>query len=320
MGLVGGILNMVGGLLGGGYNQYARSTPSAQPQMKHSWPGMKDFFKSKWEGGPGNSANAPGHLKKSQSQDGNAQGPGNSANAPGQVKKGEDHTDADVKQDLQQDVPQAAPKPADPKPAPPAGQSGAPEVPGRKGPAGSDPKISQFAPNGAPAGYDGTEACGPTVGAMVARNMGFTPEGNKKPTDAELVADLAKAAGTTAQGTTGNGMIAMYEHMGLDTKATKGADLDWMTAELQAGHHVTALGNYYEVPGRIDDTKTSGHYLDITGVDKAGNFMVNDPANTDLNSMTRDEMQKFITTAPQGGFAISAWKPTGAAAGAPAVG
>jgi len=306
MGLIGGVLNFVGGILGCGSSQYARSTPEGQQQMKHSWPGMKqswpgmkDFFKSKFEGGPGNSANAPGHA---------AGGP------PGQVKKGEDHTADDVKQDLQQDVPQAAPKPVDPKPAPPAGQSGPPDVTGRKGPAGVDPKISQFAPAGAAAGYDGTEACGPTVGAMVARNVGFTPDGNKKPTDADLVADLAKAAGTTAQGTTGNGMIAMYEHMGLDTKATKGADLDWMTAELQAGHHVTALGNYYEVPGRIDDTKTSGHYLDITGVDKAGNFLVNDPANTDLNSMTRDEMQKFITTAPQGGFAISAWKPAGAAA------
>jgi len=82
---------------------------------------------------------------------------------------------------------------------------------------------------------------------------------------------------------------------------------------------VTALGDYYEVPGRIDPTKTSGHYLDITGVNQDGSFQVNDPANTDLAMMTRAQMQDFITSAPQGGFAISAWKPTGAAA-APAVG
>lgn len=303
MGLINGVFNfagnLVGGLFGGGH-QYARSSPAGQGSlghssqgMKHSWPGWKDSFKG---------------LSQSK--------PGNSANAPGQMKKAEDHTSADVKPVLGTDAPQQAPKPVDPKATAPAAPAGPPEVTGRKGPAGNDPKISQFAPTGAPAGYDGTEACGPTVGAMVARNIGYTPDGNKKPTDADLIADLGKAAGTTPTGTTGNGMIAMFEHMGMDTNATKGANLDWMTSELQAGHHVVALGNYYAVPGRTDQGQgmTSGHYLDITGVNKDGSFEVNDPADTSLTSMTRDQMQNFIATAPQGGFAVSAWKPTGAAA------
>ena len=57
MGLVGGVLNFAGNLVGNllGGNQYARSTPMAQgqggsmghsqPGLKHSWPGFKnDLF------------------------------------------------------------------------------------------------------------------------------------------------------------------------------------------------------------------------------------------------------------------------------------
>jgi hypothetical protein len=301
MGLVGGILNFAGGLvgniLGGGYNQYARSTPAAQqhswPGMKKSWPGMKDVFKNSH---PGNSANAPGQLKKaeklSKSKDGDAQVPDLSGSS----------------------TPQQAPVPTDPKATTkPAEEKGQPEVIGRKGPAGNDPKISQFTPEGAPAGYDGTMACGPTVGAMMARAIGY-PQGEKV-SDGKLIADLSAVAGTNEKGTTGNGMIAMFEHMGMQTKATKGSNLDWMTAELQAGHHVTALGDYYEVPGHDQPGMTSGHYLDIHGLAQNGDFLVNDPANTQLTSMTRDQMQNFITSAPEGGFAISAWKPTGVAVG-----
>jgi hypothetical protein len=106
----------------------------------------------------------------------------------------------------------------------------------------------------------------------------------------------------------------MYEHMGLDTNAAKGADLAWMQQQLQAGHHVTALGDYYEVPGHTEVGKTAGHYLDVTGMTAKGDFLVNDPANTKLDSMTQAEMTNFINQAQDGGFVLSAWKPAAPAA------
>jgi hypothetical protein len=297
--LLGGVLNLAGGLLGGGH-QYARSAPANQQDgdhswAKHSWPGLKHS----WPGAGGEAAKA--------------QEAGNSGKVPpGQAKKGEDHTDAETKQTIDDNFTpqQAAPPPVNIDPGK-SGEKGPPDVTGRKGPAGNDPKISQFDPTGKDAQYTNAAMnCGPTVGAMVARNAGY----GKGMTDAQLIEDLGKVAGTTDQGTTGNGMIAMYEHMGLDTKAAKGADLAFMQSELQAGHHVNALGDYYEVPTHQDPAKTSGHYLDVTGMDKDGNFLVNDPADTTMKSMTAAEMSNFIGSAPNGGFVLSAWKPTGNAA------
>lgn len=298
MRLLSGVFNLVGGILGGGH-QYARSAPASQQGqnsqghnswMKHSWPGLKHSW-------PGNSGKVP---------------PGQGGVPPGQAKKGEDHTSAEVKKSIDDNFTpqQATPPPVDIKPGK-GEEKGPPDVTGRKGPAGTDPKISQFHPTGEDANYtNGAENCGPAVGAMVARNMGY----GKNMTDAQLINDLGKVAGTTDQGTTGNGMIAMYEHMGLDTTAAKGADLNFMQSELQAGHHVTALGDYYEVPGRQDPALTSGHYLDVTGMTKEGDFLVNDPANTELNTMTAAQMSNFIGQAPNGGFVVSAWKPAAAAA------
>jgi len=153
--------------------------------------------------------------------------------------------------------------------------------------------------------------CGPAAGAMIARAVGYEPQPDCS--DAGLVQDLAQFGQTDpATGTTGNGMIAMYQEMGLETAASKGADVTWINDQLTAGRYVTALGDYYQVPGRIDADKTAGHYLDVTGYHEAtkhkeARYVVRDPAAENLNWMTASQLQSFISSAPQGGFAISAW-------------
>ncbi|HYV45919.1 MAG TPA: C39 family peptidase [Myxococcaceae bacterium] len=169
--------------------------------------------------------------------------------------------------------------------------------------------IGQLAPTGASTGYDGAMNCGPAAGAMIARATGYQPTMS----DGALVEQLAGFGQTSPElGTTGNGMIAMYQEMGMETAAIPGADMTWINNQLTSGRYVTALGDYYQVPGRIDDSKTAGHYLDVTGYHKAtkhqdARYVVRDPANEALKKMTAAELQSFITAAPQGGFAIACW-------------
>src|SRR5262245_53580140 len=167
--LLGGVFNMVGGLLGGG-NQFARSAPAFHNDwMKHSWPGMKHS----WPGGkvpPGHGGTPPGQVGKK-----------------GENDQGEDHTNVEVKKQIDDSfTPQQATPPVEIKPG--AGhEQGPPDVTGKKGPAGTDPKISQFHPAGEDANYTNAEMnCGPAVGAMVARGMGY----GKNMTDAQLIKDL----------------------------------------------------------------------------------------------------------------------------------
>jgi len=172
--------------------------------------------------------------------------------------------------------------------------------------------IGQMAPTGAPTDYNGLMNCGPAAGAMIARATGYQPAMS----DGALVEQLAGFGQTSAElGTTGNGMIAMYQDMGMQTAAAPGADMSWITDQLASGRYVTALGDYYQVPGRIDDSKTAGHYLDVTGYHKAtknqeARYVVRDPADEALKKMTAAQLQSFITAAPQGGFAIACWPET----------
>jgi len=69
---------------------------------------------------------------------------------------------------------------------------------------------------------------------------------------------------------------------------------------------------------------TSGHYMDVTAFHQASKkhearYSVADPADKKVNSMTTTELQKYITSAPNGGFAISAWEEAEAAAAAASV-
>jgi len=281
---VGGVGNLVGGLLGTS-GQNATSGPGksgSAPGHTGAAPGLSHASKDLTEG----------VLKDNFEQH---------APPPKVELKGDEKKEAkEIEKDAEKDAKQGGGT-VDP--------AGPPEVVGRKGPAGKTPWISQFDPVGKDSTYsNGEQNCGPAVAAAVARNVGY----GKELTDAQLIMHLGQAGGTSNQGTSGNGMIAMYNEMGMDTNATAGANLDWMKAELQAGHHVNVLGDYYEVPGRVDGAQTAGHYLGVTGMTLDGSFLVNDPADPSVTQLTAAQLQNFITSGPQGGFAISAWNPIGA--------
>ena len=130
------------------------------------------------------------------------------------------------------------------------------------------PYINQYNPSGKDATYDGTEFCGPAVLAGIARVHGQ----GAGLSDAALIEQLAFVSGTTDNGTTGNGMLAGRGWLGLSTDANPGSDLDWIDGELELGHDVIALGNFYAVPGRENP-----------------------------------KLDHFISSAPAGGFTLSAW-------------
>jgi hypothetical protein len=215
----------------------------------------------------------------------------------------------------------AAPVPKAGAPTPPAGTAAMPAPTPDIKPAISEANhlqwIGQMAPTGAATDYNGLMNCGPAAGAMIARDIGF--EFEPKMTDAALVNRLAEIGQTSPTlGTTGNGMLAMYEEMGLETAATRGADMDWINSQLSAGRYVTALGDYYAVPERLDDSKTAGHYLALTGYHEATPnkdawYAISDPAASSVDRMTAAQLQSFITSAPEGGFAISCWAAAAAA-------
>ena len=125
-------------------------------------------------------------------------------------------------------------------------------------------------------------------------------------TDAQLVMDLGMKAGTTAEGTSGNGMIAGLESLGMQTAATPGANLGWIDSQLLQGHTVMSNGDYYSVPQHYDQGKLAGHYIAITGVNN-GLYTVKDPADASVSTMTAQQLQNFIAAHPEGGFSLAAW-------------
>ncbi len=166
------------------------------------------------------------------------------------------------------------------------------------------PYVDQLNPAGRDAFYDGTENCGPAVLAGIAKARGQA--GGLS--DAALVTVLARMAGTTAQGTTGHGMIAALSALGMQTDATAGADLDWIDNELAAGHDVIANGDYYAMPGREKPGLHSGHYIAITAAkDGWSTYKVTDPADGNIAFVSDAQLVKFIESHPEGGFTISAW-------------
>jgi len=166
------------------------------------------------------------------------------------------------------------------------------------------PFIDQYSPAGSGDWYDGSEYCGPAILAGIARARGQTAGVS----DATLVASLAIVAGTNGEGTTGFGMIAGLQALGMHTDANPGIDLDWVDDELTAGHDVIANGDFYAVPGRENPSLHSGHYIAITAVGNGWSlYKVTDPADARVTSMTDVQLQKFVASQPQGGFTISAW-------------
>jgi hypothetical protein len=167
------------------------------------------------------------------------------------------------------------------------------------------PYIDQYKPAGRDAHYDGTEYCGPAVLAGIAKARGLS----FGLSDADLINRLAAVAGTDPKaGTSGNGMIAVLNYLGMRTDAIPGADLHWIDDQLASGHDIIAQGNFYSVPGRENPALSSGHYIAITAAMGGwSSYKVTDPADGKVTSMTDSEIEKFIVSAPKGGFTISAW-------------
>src|SRR5262249_11531612 len=150
------------------------------------------------------------------------------------------------------------------------------------------PFVDQYRPQGRDPSYNGSENCGPAVLTGIAKGRGLT-DGL---TDAAMLMLLAEVAGTTDIGTTGNGMVAGLDFLGLGHDAIPGCDLDWIDDELAAGHDIIAAGDFYSVPERWDPTKVSGHYIAVTGVrDDWSEYTVMDPAGSNVHTMTDVELQ-----------------------------
>jgi len=165
------------------------------------------------------------------------------------------------------------------------------------------PYVDQYNPAGKYAGYDGTENCGPALLAGMAKERRQTGGLN----DAALVDWFAGIAGTNDVGTTGHGMIAALEWMGLRTDANPGGDLDWIDDELANGHDVIANGDFYSLPGHQRSGVHSGHYIAVTAArDGWSSYRVTDPAGG-VTFLSDLQLQTFIVSHPQGGFTISAW-------------
>jgi peptidase C39-like protein len=165
------------------------------------------------------------------------------------------------------------------------------------------PYINQYNPVGKDASYtNGAENCGPAILAMIAKSRGQT--GGLA--DAQLVNQVGRTAGTTGAGTTGNGMIAGLQALGMQTAAAPGADMNFINSQLAQGHEVISNGDFYSVPTHADPNLTAGHYIAVTGVNN-GVYTVVDPADPTIHSMTAQQLQSFIASHPQGGFSLGAW-------------
>jgi hypothetical protein len=167
------------------------------------------------------------------------------------------------------------------------------------------PFIDQYNPAGKGPYYNGSEYCGPAVLAGIAKSRGLS----SGLTDADLISVLAAIAGTDPEvGTTGHGMIAGLEAMGMRTDANPGGDLDWIDDQLASGHDVIANGDFYSVPGRENPALHAGHYIAITAARNGWSaYKVTDPADAKVTSMSDTQIETFIRNHPLGGFTISAW-------------
>jgi peptidase C39-like protein len=168
---------------------------------------------------------------------------------------------------------------------------------------GAAPYINQLNPVGRPPQYQGEMYCGPTAMAMIARARGL----GVGETDGQLIERFARIGGTTDQGTSGNGMIAIGQELGLNTRAAPGADLRFINAELAQGRTVVAQGDFWALPEHADPDKTSGHYLLVQGQDAAGNYRVSDPQTSKVMAITADTLSNYMQALPAGGFSISFW-------------
>jgi hypothetical protein len=204
---------------------------------------------------------------------------------------------------------QAGPAPTAPGGTPTA-PGGTPTAPtGPTGPVGTGdigngqniPWISQLNPAGAAFGYSNAAAnCGPACVAMIARSNGWAPADS----DAALINKLGAIGGTTAQGSSINGIVAMAQAMGQPAEikglpdTTPAGYLSWLDSSLAAGKTVVANGDFYSQPGRDSSKGPSGHYINVVGKDANGNYIIRDPWDQGQTRMTPEQLITFLKNNP----------------------
>jgi hypothetical protein len=171
------------------------------------------------------------------------------------------------------------------------------------------PWISQLNPAGSEFGYSNATAnCGPASVAMIARANGW----GTGLSDAQLINQLGAIGGTTADGTSINGIAAMAQAMGQKAEINGlpevGAQgmLNWIDSSLAAGKSIVANGDFYSEPGRDSGQGPSGHYIDVVGKDESGNYKIRDPWSKEITTMTPQQLVTFLQNNPVNhGYAVA---------------
>ncbi len=165
------------------------------------------------------------------------------------------------------------------------------------------PYINQYTPANRDYGYtNGNANCGPTSVAMIARAVGY----GSNLGDAQLINYLGSVGKTTSAGTSVNGIAAMAQAMGLPAEIRgPSAQVGWIADQLRAGRFVVANGDYFAMRPHEDPSRTSGHYVLITGIDAQGYFQVLDPADANSRMVTEDELRYYISSNRNGGYQIA---------------
>lgn len=63
-------------------------------------------------------------------------------------------------------------------------------------------------------------------------------------------------------------------------------------------------GDFHELGAHRNPNATSGHYVTIDGKE-GGDFLVQDPADPSVRRVSREELERFINSNPNGSYQIA---------------
>lgn len=144
--------------------------------------------------------------------------------------------------------------------------------------------------------------CAPAVMALIERYLGPA----LAVSDQALVAALVRVAGTDSSGTGPDGVVAMIQSLGLNGTALG----DWrhLVNHLSAvqwvvgrqGWLALAAGNACALPWSARPGEVCGHAIALVGLDAAGRFLVQDPADIQpiVRALSPQELVGFIGGIP----------------------